>query len=183
MHGRPPGLSGWCRTASLRVGNGNLVSKQHFLDFFAHVEWWVPDNQGQASEQEDGNSGIYLQDCYELKVLNSFEKPLDGSNDAGALYWTADALTNEARPPGQWQLYEITFRAARFDAFGNKTENARVTVDWNGVRVHRDLELPDVTPGAGLPETDSPGPIRLQDHSNYSGKPRFRNIWVMPLDQ
>ena len=115
-------------------------------------------------------------------MLNSFEKPLDGSDDAGAIYGTADALTNEARPPGQWQLYEITFRAARFDAVGNKTENARVTVDWNGVRVQRDLELPNVTPGASRPETDPLGPIRLRDYPNYSGKPRFRNIWVMPLD-
>lgn len=175
--------SAWpVQEGELRVGGGDLVSKQTYRDFFAHVEWWVPDNQGQASEQEDGNSGIYLQDRYELQVLNSFGKPLDGTDDAGALYWTADALTNAARPPGQWQLYEITFRAARFDAFGNKIENARVTVDWNGVRVHRDLELPGVTPGAGLSETESPGPFRLQDHPNYGDKPRFRNIWVMPLD-
>jgi uncharacterized repeat protein (TIGR03806 family) len=165
----------------LRVSTGDLVSKPRFRDFFAHVEWWVPDNQGQASEQEDGNSGIYLQDRYELQVLNSYGKPLAGADDAGAIYGIADADGNAARPPGQWQLYEITFRAARYDAFGVKTENARVTVDWNGVRVLRDVELPGPTPAAGLPEADTPGPLRLQDHPNFFLKPRFRNVWVVPL--
>ncbi len=166
----------------LRVGSGDLVSEKNFRDFFAHIEWWVPDNQGQATEQDDGNSGIYLQDRYELQVLNSFGKALDGADDAGAIYGIANADSNEARSPGTWQLYEITFRAARFDAFGNKVENARVTVDWNGVRVHRDLELPGVTAGAGQSESAAPGPLRLQDHPNFSEKPRFRNIWVMPLN-
>ncbi|MDG1944708.1 MAG: PA14 domain-containing protein [Halioglobus sp.] len=175
--------SAWqVQEGELRVGDGDLVSKEYYRDFFAHVEWWVPDNHGEAGEQEDGNSGIYLQDRYELQILNSFEKPLDGTDDAGALYWTADAQANAARPPGHWQLYEITFRAARFDAFGGKIENARVTVDWNGVRVHSDLHLPDVTPGASLPENSSPGPLRLQDHPNHNEKPRFRNIWIMPLN-
>ncbi len=167
----------------LIAGNGDLLTRTEFRDFFAHIEWWVPDNFGYAGEQEDGNSGIYLQDRYELQVLNSYDKPLSGQDDAGAMYGTANAMSNEARPPGQWQLYEITFRAARFDAFGNKTENARVTVDWNGVRIHRDLELPDVTAGAGRAESDTPGPLRLQDHPNYGEKPRFRNIWVVPLEQ
>jgi hypothetical protein len=93
----------------------------------------------------------------------------------------ADPSGNQARPAGQWQVYEITFRAARFDAFGNKLENARVTVDWNGQRVHQSLELPSVTPGAGRPETSAPGPIRLQDHANFGEKPRFRNVWLVPL--
>lgn len=174
--------SNWpVQQGELRVGNGDLVSKATYRDFFAHIEWWVPNNQGQSTEQEDGNSGIYLQDRYELQVLNSHQKVLSGTDDAGALYGLADADSNEAQPPGQWQLYEITFRAARFDAFGNKTENARVTVDWNGVRVQRDVELPGVTPGAGLAETEANGPLRLQDHPNFGEKPRFRNIWLVPL--
>jgi hypothetical protein len=174
--------SNWpVQNGELRVGSGDLLSKQAFRDFFLHVEWWVPDNQGQASEQEDGNSGIYLQDRYELQVLNSHGKALGGADDAGAIYGLADPSGNQARPAGQWQVYEITFRAARFDAFGNKLENARVTVDWNGQRVHQSLELPSVTPGAGRPETSAPGPIRLQDHANFGEKPRFRNVWLVPL--
>lgn len=174
--------SNWpVQEGELRVGSGDLVSKQGFRDFFAHIEWWVPNNQGQASEQEDGNSGIYLQDRYELQVLNSHNKALEGADDAGAIYGMANADVNAAQPAGQWQLYEVTFRAARFDAYGNKTQNASVTVDWNGVRVQRSLDLPGVTLGAGLPESDAPGPLRLQDHPNFGEKPRFRNIWVMPL--
>lgn len=176
--------SNWpVQNGELRVGSGDLVTNENFRDFFAHIEWWVPNNQGQATEQEDGNSGIYLQDRYELQILNSHQKALTGADDAGALYGMADADSNEAQPPGQWQLYEITFRAARFDAFGNKTENARVTVDWNGVRVQRDFELPGVTLGAGLAETEDDGPLRLQDHPNFGEKPRFRNIWLVPLSE
>ena len=168
-------------SGELRPGSGDLATDRAFRDYFLHIEWWVPDNGGQAEEQEDGNSGVYHQNRYELQVLNSYGKSLDGLDDAGALYQVDDAASNAALLPGQWQLYEVTLRAARYDGDGSKIENARITVDWNGVRVHDNLELPGVTPGSGLPESNAPGPIVLQDHPNYGEKPRFRNIWVEEL--
>jgi hypothetical protein len=78
-------------------------------------------------------------------------------------------------PPLSWQTYDIVFKAAKFDAEGKKTNNARVTIHHNGVLIHDDLELPRETPGGVSGEIPEPGPLYIQDHSNPV---RFRNIWV-----
>jgi hypothetical protein len=77
--------------------------------------------------------------------------------------------------PGQWQTYDIAFRAARYEG-NTKTENARITVKQNGVLIHDDFEIPNKT-GAGRPEGPEPAPILLQEHSNEIW---FRNIWIEP---
>ncbi len=52
-----------------------------------------------------------------------------------------------------------------------------MTVLHNGVAIHENLELPDVTPGGTLKtESAEPGPLFLQDHHNPV---HFRNIWVV----
>ena len=83
-----------------------------------------------------------------------------------------------AKPPGEWQSYDITFRAARFDSSGNKTANARVTLIWNGETVQDDVGLTGPSP-RGLRESPEPGPIRLQD---WGYKVRYRNIWIAPIE-
>ena len=82
------------------------------------------------------------------------------------------------RPPETWNTYDITFRAARWDAAGNKAENARMTMLWNGVKVHDNVEVPKGT--AGGKETPAPGPIMLQDHGNPI---RYRNVWIVPVEE
>jgi hypothetical protein len=78
-------------------------------------------------------------------------------------------------PPLSWQTYDVDFTAAVFDQ-DRKVKNARITVRQNGVVIHDDLELPDVTAGNLIPENAQPGPIYLQDHGNPV---RYRNIWVV----
>ena len=94
-------------------------------------------------------------------------------NDGGGIYKVKAADYNMARPAGQWQTYDIRFRAPRFDTAGKKIENARITVYHNGTMIHKDVEIPDKT-GGGQAEAPTPGPLQLQDHGN---KIRFRNIW------
>jgi len=168
------------------IVEGNLLgigptSKQSFRDFTLHVEFrcpFMPEARGQAR----GNSGVYLQNRYEIQVLDSFGAVGDGG-DCGALYSIAPELVNMSFPPLSWQTYDVDFTAARYDENGKKTTNARVTVKHNGVVVHDNLDIPHNTPGQignetpAKGETVLSGPIYLQDHG---GDPEaFRNIWVV----
>ena len=111
-------------------------------------------------------------------MLESFGKP-PAVNEAGSIYNKRAPSTNAATASGTWQTYDITFRAARFDSAGNKVANARVTVVWNGVTVHDNVEIDGGT-GDHVPEGPEPGAIRLQDHGDPGENPRFRNVWIEP---
>jgi hypothetical protein len=150
------------------------LSKQSFKDFHAHLEFLLP-FKPFARGQERANSGVYLQDRYEVQVLDSFG--LEGKDDdCGGIYSQAAPLVNMSFPPLTWQAYDIDFMAARFDDSGKKSKNAVVTVKQNGVTIHDRLELKGPTPG-GRNEDANAGPLQLQGHGN----PVFyRNIWVVP---
>jgi hypothetical protein len=111
-----------------------------------------------------------------VQVLDSFGVALGGMDDAAAIYALKDADQNASRPSGTWQSYDITFHAARWSN-GTKTDNARISVVWNGTPVHTDVELPGPTP-AGAVESPAPGPIVLQEHGHVV---RYRNVWLAAL--
>jgi len=148
-------------------------SKQAFGDFSLHLEFRTP-FKPTARGQGRGNSGVYLQDRYECQVLDSFG--LKGeNNEAGGIYTISKPVLNMCFPPLSWQTYDIDFTAARFDAEGKKTTNAKATVRLNGVIVQNAVEIPKPT-GGGQPEKATPGPIQLQGHGN----PVFyRNVWIV----
>jgi hypothetical protein len=156
-------------------GSGSMVTKDNYSDFRLHVEFNIPSSGPGASGQARGNSGIYIQKRYEIQILDSYGlTPTDG--DCGAIYKTKAPDKNVCREPGEWQTYDIFFRAPRWSG-ETKTENARITVLQNNICIHNNVEVPNKT-GAGQPEGPAPGPIKLQDH----GAPvRFRNIWIVPL--
>jgi hypothetical protein len=159
------------------VNGGDIVTRDKFKDFMIHVEFRTPIEDDAKQGQHRGNSGVYLQGRYEIQVLESYGlEPM--KNGCGSIYNVKAPDKNMAKPPGEWQTYQILFRAARFDDQGNKTENARVTVFHNGEKIHDDVEIPGST-GSGDTETaDNTGPIRLQDHGH---KVQYRNIWLVPL--
>jgi hypothetical protein len=151
------------------------TTKEPFENFLLHIEFrtpFMPFSGGQGR----GNSGVYLEDQYEVQVLDSFG--LEGlDNECGGIYQAARPLVNMCFPPLSWQTYDIEFRAARFSPNGKeKRENAVVTVRHNGVPIHYNLELKHATPG-GHRSDGLPGPIFLQDHGNPV---RFKNIWIIP---
>jgi hypothetical protein len=148
-------------------------TKRKFQDFALHVEFLLP-FKPKARDQERGNSGIYMQDRYEVQILDTFGHRPEFNGCASTYRQTAPRI-NMCYPPLQWQTYDIEFTAARFDASGKKVKNAAVTVRQNGVVVQDHTELSNKT-GAGKKEGPEPGSIQLQGHNN----PVFyRNIWVV----
>ncbi len=162
---------------SVVADGSDAVSTRSFGDFQLHVEFLCPPMAGEQG-QARANSGVYLHGRYEVQVLDSYgQEP--APNGCGAVYSIAKPLVNASLPPGQWQTYDITLRAPRYDRGGRLLEHARVTVVHNGTAIHNNLQLPKATPGAFDRGSDTMGPILLQ----YHGDPvRYRNIWVRPLN-
>ncbi len=151
-----------------RIVEGDLLAegattKKLFRDFKLHVEFRLP-FKPKARGQERGNSGVYLQRRYEIQVLDSFGLVGD-KGECGAVYQQTPPDVNMCYPPLSWQTYDIDFQAARYDADGNKTANAVVTVVHNGVKIHDKTEIKKQT-GYGDKEKDAPGVINLQNHGN-----------------
>jgi hypothetical protein len=151
------------------------TTKQSFTNFEAHFEFFLP-FKPLGRGQDRGNSGVYLQDRYEVQVLDSFG--LKGeNNECGGIYTLAKPALNMCFPPLTWQTYDIDFTSAKYDERGKKTKNAILTLKHNGVTIHDQIELKSNTPGNGKKEDPSGGPFQLQGHGN----PVFyRNIWVVP---
>ncbi|MFJ6728443.1 family 16 glycoside hydrolase [Streptomyces sp. NPDC091281] len=169
----------WPLTAeeSMEVCCGDLRTLDSYQDFRLHLEFRVPLLPDDVTGQDRGNSGVYLQDRYEVQILDSYGDTTPATNEAGAIYLQKAPDVNAATAPESWQTYDITFRAARYDDAGRRTAAARVSVVWNGRTVHDDVALTGPT-GGGAAEGPSAGPVRLQDHGN---KVRFRNVRVTPL--
>ncbi|MCP4643811.1 MAG: DUF1080 domain-containing protein [bacterium] len=161
---------------------GYLESKGKWRDIRLHVEFRLP-FVPRARGQQRGNSGVFVQDVYEVQILDSYG--LEGYyNECGALYKLSAPHVNACRAPLVWQTYDITYRAPRFDGAGKLVENGRMTVLHNGVPIHTDQELKWLTnykeTGRQKPPPSDPGRVRLQGHGNYL---QFRNIWLVDLSK
>jgi hypothetical protein len=155
---------------------GDIYTKDKFEDCKLHVEFRTPIPAEGDSGQHRGNSGIFLMNRYEIQVLESFGLP-PSKGDCGSLYSITAPTQNVAKKPMEWQSYDIDFRAPRHDAAGKKTENGRLTLIWNGVKVHDNIEIPSPTRNHDAPEPPGPQPIQLQDHGFAV---QYRNIWIVP---
>jgi hypothetical protein len=160
-------------------GSGDILTKRKFGDYQLHVEFREP-TPPTGNSQERGNSGVFLAGLYEVQVLDSYNNLTYADGQAAAIYGQAPPLVNAARPPGEWQTYDIVFVSPRFTN-GKLTTPGYVTVFHNGLVTQNHTQLLGATVHHALPQwtPHEPNmPLRLQDH----GVPvRFRNIWIRPL--
>jgi hypothetical protein len=163
------------------TGKGSIRTKQSFGDIRLHVEFWLPlmaDSFGQGR----ANSGVIINNIYEVQVLDSFGL-VPSAGDCAAIYSQTRPKVNASFPPEQWQTYDITFRAPRMDPDGSVKEKARVTVEHNGIKVQDDVPIDGATAGhePGKPPANAAtGPLQLQDHGN---RVRYRNVWLVELQK
>jgi hypothetical protein len=172
---------------------GAKTKKQDFTDFKLHFECLTPFKPGlPLSHPHRGNSGVFALGCYEVQVCDTFGLGLDEQSwktekllkhpitACGSIYGIRAPDLNMSLPPLSWESFDIEFTAAKFDAEGLKSKDARMTVIQNGVTTHDDIALPRGTgggPKGPRPEVAS-GPIYFQNHNNPN---MFRNIWVVDL--
>lgn len=159
-----------------KYGAADIVTKDKFRDFRLHIEFLI--------QHEGGNSGVYLQNRYEIQVL-------DGDTTTHGMA----AVINETPSPyhaykgiGKWNAYDIVFRAARFEN-GKRTEKAMLTMYFNGEKVHENQTINQVWGGAnsgidggndgGKGITDTPGGLKLQAEGHDV---LYRNIWIEELN-
>ena len=152
------------------------MTKKEYRDFRLHIEFLIA--------KPGGNSGVYLQNRYEIQVL-------DGDRTKHGM----GAVINETESPydayngaGKWNAYDIVFRAARFKD-GKRVEKAVVSMFFNGRKVHTNVPISQVWGGAksgidggndgGRGITDTPGGLKLQCEGHDV---RYRNTWIKELD-
>ncbi len=169
---------------------GGIRTRGKWADFQLHVEWATP-NPPHGTGQGRGNSGILINDMYEVQVLDSYRAKTYPDGQAGAIYGQSPPLVNASKPPGEWQTYDIIFESPRWNEKGELVKKACVTVLHNGVVVQNHYELTGSTDGISaavpwrtLSRYVGPHPpevfIELQDHANPV---RYRNIWIRNLGQ
>ena len=99
---------------------------------------------------------------------------------AGRVSQSGSPKLNTSLPPGEWQTYDIDFRAPRFDDKGVKVKPAELSVVHNGELIHDKIEIGNITPGGDGSDPKEPGSLLLQDHGNQV---QNRNIWFVQLDE
>jgi len=156
---------------------GDIVTLEKFVDHCLHLEFCCPDMPDKTG-QGKGNSGVFLQNRYEIQVLDSYGWAVPGTGDCGAIYNQFAPLVNACKPALEWQTYDIVFRAPRLDADGKVAEQARITCLQNGRVIHNNVQVQGPTGGADDHNLGEPGALRLQDHGNVVA---YRNIWAVHL--
>jgi hypothetical protein len=159
-----------------KYGTADIVTKKKYRDFRLHVEFLVM--------KKGGNSGVYLQNRYEIQVLDGDRT----KHGMGAVINETESPYGAYRGVKKWNSYDIVFRAARFRD-GKRSEKAIVTMYFNGQKVHKNQRITKVWGGAnsgldggndgGNGITDVPGGLKLQCEGHDV---RYRNVWIKELD-
>ena len=161
-------------------GTHDLVTKKKYKDFEGHVEFIMLGKRGDDKVEGYTNSGVYLQNRYELQIESpkgkNIKDPFNwkiGPHGIGAFCMERVPDKNAWRPNGQWHSFHFVFKAARWD--GEKSiEPARATVWWNGLKIHDNVSIKHANGGVKVgPSAEG---LKLQEHGQDV---RYRNIWIV----
>ncbi|MCO6497872.1 MAG: DUF1080 domain-containing protein [Chitinophagaceae bacterium] len=188
---RPGKAAGWkVHDGILTVDKkaGNIQTKESFMDYQLHIEWRIPEDI-DGSGQLRGNSGLFLASTgkgdrgYEIQILDNYNNKTYVNGQAGSVYKQYAPLVNANKKPGEWQSYDVIWKAPRFNADGSLKDSARVTVIFNGVLIQNNVALKGETVYIGYPKylAHDASPIKLQAHGDPSKPISFRNIWIRKL--
>jgi hypothetical protein len=171
------------KDGSMSVNNrtGDIQTKQNFGSVQLHIEWKSPaEVQGQG--QSRANSGVFLNNLYEVQVLDNNDNDTYVNGQVGSIYKQHVPLAMASVPTGEWNTYDIIYHAPVFEK-GQKVKSGSLTVIQNRVLIQDHVEIKGTTPYIGWPKNPphGKGPLRLQDHGDNS-RVSYRNIWVRELD-
>lgn len=161
-------------------GTGPIKTKQGFGDCQLHIEWAAPSDV-KGNGQGRGNSGVFLMQQYEVQVLDSYNNRTYSNGQAASVYKQHIPLVNAMAKPGEWNTYDIIFKAPTFNKNGTLRHPGTLTVLHNGILVQNHVTLWGPTEYMRLPKYkahEDKLPLMLQDHGNPV---RFRNIWIREL--
>jgi len=166
-----------------------IRTKGKWADFQLHVEFSTP-NPPHGTGQGRGNSGVLINNMYEVQVLDSYQDKTYADGQCAAIYGQSPPLVNAAKPPGEWQTYDIIFESPRWNDKGEVEKKAVMTVLHNGVVVQNHYELIGGTDGingqvpwrTAAKYTQHPPEVfvELQYHNSTT---HYRNIWVRKLGE
>ena len=162
------------------AGAGHLTTREEFGDIQLHLEWMAPANW-EGPWYNRGNNGVVLMGSYEIQIFDSYNEKLYPDGQAAAIYAQTPPLVNACRKPGEWQSFDIVFKAPRYDNDGKLISPPRLTMHHNGVLVHENQEIYGETGHKVIPRQRrkvSTGPLFLAGHDCPV---RFRNIWLRKL--
>ena len=158
-------------------GRGDMYTKRKFGDIQFHMEWRTPAATKRKGESK-GNSGIKFHSAYEIQVLDNYKNQSNPKGQAGSVYKQHVPLVNACRPPGEWQTYDIVFRAPYYDKDGKRVKMGTFTVFHNGILVQDKVNILGRTNSNKPVAPDYKQPFFLQDHGSMVS---YRNIWVREL--
>lgn len=166
---------------TVRDKTGDIQTKKNFGDIQLHIEWRSP-AEVQGEGQSRGNSGVFLNNLYEVQVLDNNDNDTYVNGQVASIYKQHIPLAMASVPSGEWNTYDIIYHAPEFNEAGQKIESGTLTVIHNGVLVQDHAEIKGTTRYIGWPENPvhGKGPLRLQDHGDNS-RVSYRNIWVREL--
>ena len=161
---------------------GSLKSKEEFGDCQVHLEYRVPAGR-KVDGQKGGNSGVFLMGRYEVQVGESHTNVTYPDGQAGAIYGQTPPLVNPATPQGEWQSYDIIFKAPILED-GKVIQPAEITVLFNGVVVQASFKIHGTTGHKKLAHYSKKHPKKGQLHLQWHKDPiEYRNIWVRDLGE